>query len=80
MNLFLILEDKNENNLKVEGLWTMVANGFKEPDNNSHLTAKEMKYLEANYLQDAKALRKIQIGVPRVYFSNIGIGETTKEA
>ena len=41
--------------LKAEGLWTIVANGFEEPENDGDLTAAEMKDLEAKYRQDAKA-------------------------
>jgi len=35
--------------LKDEGLWTIVANGFEEPDNDGDLTAAETKNLEAKY-------------------------------
>ena len=41
--------------LKAEGLWTIVANGFEEPENDGDLTAAEMKYLKAKYRKDAKA-------------------------
>ena len=41
--------------LKAEDLWTIVANGFEEPENDGDLTAAEMKDLEAKYRQDAKA-------------------------
>ena len=41
--------------LKAEDLWTIVANGFEEPDNDGDLTAAEMKNLKAKYRQDAKA-------------------------
>ena len=44
--------------LKAEGLWTIVANGFEEPENDDDLTAAEMKNLEAKYRQDAKALKQ----------------------
>ena len=44
--------------LKAEGLWTIVANGFEEPENDGDLTAAEMKNLEAKYRQDAKALKQ----------------------
>ena len=40
--------------LKAEGLWTIVANDFEEPDNDSVLTAEEMKNLDAKYRQDKK--------------------------
>ena len=46
--------------LKAEGLWTIVANDFEEPDNDGDLIAAEMKNLEAKYRQDAKALSKNQ--------------------
>ena len=49
--------------LKAESLWTIVANGFEEPDNNGELTTSEMKNLDAKYRLDAKVLSKIQIGV-----------------
>ena len=51
--------------LKAESLWSIVANGFEEPENDGDLTAAEMKNLEAKYRQDAKALSKIQMGVSR---------------
>ena len=41
--------------LKAEGLWTIVANGFEEPENDGDLTVAEMKNLKARYCQDAKA-------------------------
>ena len=66
--------------LKAEGLWTIVANGFEDPDNDGDLTAAEMKNLEAKYRQDAKSLSKIQIGVSRAYFAKIATCETAKEA
>ena len=66
--------------LKAEGLQTIVANGFEEPENNGDLTAAEMKNLEAKYCQDAKVLSKIQIGVSRAYFARIATCETAKEA
>jgi len=56
-------------NLKAEGLWTIVANGFEEPENDSELTSAEMKNLEAKYRQDAKALSKVEMGVSRAYFA-----------
>nr|XP_004248906.1 uncharacterized protein LOC101247268 [Solanum lycopersicum] len=34
--------------LKTEGLWTIVANGLEEPDNDGDLTAVEMKNIEAS--------------------------------
>ena len=46
--------------LKAVGLWTIVANGFEDPENDGDLTAAEMKNLEAKYRQDAKVLSKIQ--------------------
>ena len=55
--------------LKAEGLWTIVANAFEEPEKNCDLTAAEMKNLESKYRQDAKALSKIQMGVSRAYFA-----------
>lgn len=39
-----------------------------------------MKNLEAMYRQDAKPLRKIQMGVSRAYFAKIATCETAKEA
>ena len=66
--------------LKAEGLWTIVANDFEEPDNDGDLIAAEMKNLEAKYRQDAKALSKIQMGVSRAYFAKIATCETAKEA
>ena len=57
--------------LKDEGLWTIVANGFEEPDNDGDFTASKMKYLEAKYCQNAKALSKIQMGVSRAYFAKM---------
>ena len=66
--------------LKAKGLWTIVANGFEDPENDGDLTAAEMKNLEAKYRQDAKALSKIQIGVSRAYFAKISTFETAKEA
>ena len=51
--------------LKAEGLWTIVANDFEEPQNDGDFTATEMKNFEAKYRQDAKALSKIQMGVSR---------------
>lgn len=39
-----------------------------------------MKNLEAKYRQDAKPLRKIQMGVSRAYFAKIATCETAKEA
>nr|XP_025884771.1 uncharacterized protein LOC112940700 [Solanum lycopersicum] len=53
--------------LKAEGLWTIVANDFEEPQNDGDFTATEMKNFEAKYRQDAKALSKIQMGVSRAY-------------
>ena len=41
--------------LNAEGLWTIVANGFEEPENDGDLTVAEMKNLKARYCQDAKA-------------------------
>ena len=73
------MEDKNERHLKYEGLWTIVANGFEEPENDDDLTAAEMKNLEAKYRQDAKSLRKIQMGVSRAYFAKIATCETAKK-
>ena len=61
-------------------MWTIVANGFEEPDNDGDLTTAEMKNLEAKYRQDAKALSKIQMGVSRAYFAKITTCETAKEA
>ena len=55
--------------MKAEGLWTIVTNGFEEPENDGDLTAAKMKNLEAKYRQDAKALSKIQMGVSRAYFA-----------
>ena len=46
--------------LNAEGLWTIVANGFEEPENDGNLTAAEMKNLEAKYHQDAKVLSKFK--------------------
>ena len=46
--------------LKAEGLWTIVAYGFEEKENEGDLTVAEMKNLEAKYRQDAKALSKNQ--------------------
>ena len=66
--------------LKAEGLWTIVANGFKETENDGDLIAVEMKNLEAKYRQDAKALSKIQMGVSRAYFAKIATCENAKEA
>ena len=66
--------------LKAEGLQTIVANGFEEPENDGDLTAAEMKNLEAKYRQDAKALSKIQMGVSRAYFAKIATCKTGKEA
>ena len=66
--------------LKAEGLWTIVANGFEELDNDGDLTTAEMKNHEAKYRQDAKALSKIQMEVSRAYFTKIAFCETAKEA
>ena len=66
--------------LKAEGLSTIVANGFEEPKKDGDVTEAEMKNLEAKYRQDAKALRKIQIGVSRSYFAKNATWETAKEA
>ena len=57
--------------LKAEGLWTIVANGFEEPENDSDLKTAEMKNLEAKYRRNAKALSKIQMGVSRAYFAKM---------
>ncbi|MCD7454826.1 hypothetical protein HAX54_026169 [Datura stramonium] len=57
--------------LKVEGLWTIVANSYEEPEDNGELSEAEMKNLEAKYRQDAKALSKIQMGFSTVYFEKI---------
>ena len=53
--------------LKAEGLWTIVANGFEEPDNDSDFTAAGIKNFDAKYRQDATSLSKIQMGVSRAY-------------
>ena len=66
--------------LKAVGLWTIVANGFEEPENDGDFTAAEMKNLEAKYRQDAKALSKIQMGVSRAYFAKIATCEIAMEA
>ena len=55
---------------KAEGLWTIVANGFEEPENDGDLTAAEMKNLEAKYRQVAKGLSKIQMGVKSIFCKN----------
>ncbi|KAH0632793.1 hypothetical protein KY284_035579 [Solanum tuberosum] len=73
-------EIRMRTHLKAEGLWTIVANGFEEPENDGELTTTEMKNLEAKYRQDAKALNKIQMGVSRAYFAKNATCETTKEA
>ena len=57
--------------MKAACLWTIVANGFEEPDNDGDLTAADMKNLEAKYRQDAKALSKIQMGVSRANFEKL---------
>ena len=64
--------------LKAEGLWSIVANGFEEPENDGDLTAGTMINLEAKFRQDAKALSKIQMGVSRAYFAKIATCETAK--
>ena len=51
--------------LEVDGLWTIVVNGFEEPGNDGDLTASKMKFVEAKYCQNAKALSKIQMRVSR---------------
>ena len=61
-------------------MWTIVENFIEEPDNDGHITTEEMKYLEVKHCQEAKALSKIQMGVPRAYFEKIGTCETSKEA
>ncbi|KAH0746244.1 hypothetical protein KY285_007901 [Solanum tuberosum] len=66
--------------LKAEGLWTIVANGFEEPENDGELTTAKMKHLEAKYRQDAKGLSKIQMGVSIAYFAKIATCETVKQA
>ena len=66
--------------LKAEGLWTVVANVFKDPNNDGDLTAAEMKNLEAKYRQDAKALSKIQIRVSRSCFAKTSTCETANQA
>ncbi|KAH0685832.1 hypothetical protein KY285_016391 [Solanum tuberosum] len=66
--------------LKAEGFWTIVANGFEEPENDGELKAAEMKNLETKYRQDAKALRNIQMGVSRAYFAKKATCETPKQA
>ena len=37
--------------LKADGLWTIVVNGFEEPDNDRDLTESEMKNIEAKYFK-----------------------------
>ena len=66
--------------LEDEGLWTIVTNGFEEPENDGDLTSTKMKNFEAKYRQDAKALSKIQMGVSRAYFAKIATCVTAKEA
>ena len=76
---FEYLKIRMRTHLKDEGLWTIVANGFEELDNDGDLTAAKMKNLEAKYRQDAKALSKIQMGVARTNFAKIATCETAKE-
>ena len=52
---FEYLKIRMRTHLKDEGLWTIVANGFEETENDGDLTAAEMKYLKAKYRKDAKA-------------------------
>ncbi|KAH0675393.1 hypothetical protein KY285_023194 [Solanum tuberosum] len=66
--------------LKAEGLWTIVVNGYEEPENDGELSVAEMKNLEAKYRQDVKVLSKIQTGVSRAYFAKITTCETVKQA
>ena len=66
---FEYLKIRMRTHLKAEGLWTIVANGFEEPENDGDIKAAKMKNLEAKYHQDAKALSKIQMGVSRAYFA-----------
>ena len=77
---FEYLKIRMRTHLKDEGLWTIVANGFEELDNDGDLTAAKMKNLEAKYRQDAKAMNKIQMRVWRAYFPKIATCETAKEA
>ncbi|XP_069148339.1 uncharacterized protein [Solanum lycopersicum] len=65
--------------LKAEDLWTIIANGFEEQENDGDLTTAEMKNLEAKYRQDAKSVRKIQMEVSRAYFAKIATCETAKK-
>ena len=76
---FEYLKIRMRTHLKDEGLWTIVANGFEELDNDGDLTAAKKKNLEAKYSQNAKALRKIQMGVSRAYFAKIASCETANE-
>lgn len=66
--------------LKAEGLWTIVANGYEEPEDDGELSVADMKNLEAKRRQDAKALSKIQMGVSRAFFAKIATCETAKQA
>lgn len=55
--------------LKVEGLWTIMVNGYEDLENDGKLSVVELTNLEDKYCQDAKALSKIQTGVSRAYFA-----------
>ncbi|XP_060179238.1 uncharacterized protein LOC132609336 [Lycium barbarum] len=66
--------------LKAEDLWTIVENGYEEPEDDGELSVAEMKNLEAKRRQDAKALSKIQMGVSRAFFTKIATCETAKQA
>ena len=66
-------------NLKAEGLWSIVANGFEQPYDDGDLIAIEMKNLKAKSPHDAKSLSKIQMVVSKAYFEKIYTCETTKE-
>lgn len=54
--------------LKVEGLWTIMVNGYEDLENDGKLSVVELTNLEDKYCQDAKALSKIQTGISKAYF------------
>ncbi|XP_060210929.1 uncharacterized protein LOC132637935 [Lycium barbarum] len=66
--------------MKAEGLGTIVANDYEEPEDDGELSVAEMKNLEAKRRQDAKTLSKIQIGVSRAFFAKNATCETAKQA
>ncbi|XP_069155715.1 uncharacterized protein [Solanum lycopersicum] len=65
--------------LKAEGLWTIVANGFEEPDNDGDLTAAEMKNLETKLSSRCNSLEQNPDGLKSI-FCRIATCETSNEA